>query len=129
MKGLFKEFKEFAMQGNVLDLAVGVVLGAAFGAIVKSLVDDIIMPLVGILLGGVNISQLSVKVGAAVLKYGSFLQAIINFIIIAFSIFIFVKAINTAANKFRRKEEEQIEEAVDEHLILLTEIRDLLANK
>ncbi|WAW14270.1 large conductance mechanosensitive channel protein MscL [Peptostreptococcus equinus] len=129
MKGLFKEFKEFAMQGNVLDLAVGVVLGAAFGAIVKSLVDDIIMPLVGILLGGVNISQLSVKVGSAVLKYGSFLQAIINFIIIAFSIFIFVKAINTAANKFRRKEEEQIEEAVDEHLILLTEIRDLLANK
>lgn len=130
MKGLLKEFKEFAMQGNVLDLAVGVVLGAAFGAIVKSFVDDIIMPLVGILLGGIDISGLSVKVGTAVLKYGSFLQAIINFLIIAFCVFMFVKVIVTASSRFKKEEvAEEVEEAIDEHLVLLTEIRDLLAKK
>lgn len=130
MKGLLKEFKEFAMQGNVLDLAVGVVLGAAFGAIVKSFVDDIIMPLVGILLGGIDIAGLSVKVGTAVLKYGSFLQAIINFLIIAFCVFMFVKVVVTASSRFKKEEvAEEVEEAIDEHLVLLTEIRDLLAKK
>lgn len=130
MKGFMKEFKEFAMKGNVLDMAVGVVIGAAFGAIVTALVEKVIMPLVGIIAGGVDISGLAVKVGSANLEYGAFLQAIINFLIIAFSVFVFVKIINTAAGKFK-KEEEAIEEvpAVDPQLELLTEIRDLLAKK
>ncbi|MDY2795077.1 MAG: large conductance mechanosensitive channel protein MscL [Peptostreptococcus porci] len=130
MKGFMKEFKEFAMKGNVLDMAVGVVIGAAFGAIVTALVEKVIMPLVGIIAGGVDISGLAVKVGSANLEYGAFLQAIINFLIIAFSVFVFVKIINTAAGKFK-KEEEVVEEvpAVDPQLELLTEIRDLLAKK
>ena len=128
MKGFLNEFKDFAMKGNVLDLAVGVVMGSAFGTIVTSLVEKIIMPLVGIIVGGVNIADLSVKVGNATLGYGAFLQAIINFLIIAFSIFLFVKAINTATRKFKKVEEEAAP-AVDPQLELLTEIRDLLAKK
>lgn len=128
MKGFLNEFKDFAMKGNVLDLAVGVVMGSAFGTIVTSLVEKIIMPLVGIIVGGVNIADLSVKVGNAILGYGAFLQAIINFLIIAFSIFLFVKAINTATSKFKKAEEEAAP-AVDPQLELLTEIRDLLAKK
>ena len=128
MKGFLNEFKDFAMKGNVLDLAVGVVMGSAFGTIVTSLVEKIIMPLVGIIVGGVNIADLSLKVGNATLGYGAFLQAIINFLIIAFSIFLFVKAINTATNKFKKAEEEAAP-AVDPQLELLTEIRDLLAKK
>ena len=122
MKGFLNEFKDFAMKGNVLDLAVGVVMGSAFGTIVTSLVEKIIMPLVGIIVGGVNIADLSVKVGNATLGYGAFLQAIINFLIIAFSIFLFVKAINTATSKFKKAEEEAAP-AVDPQLELLTEIR------
>lgn len=128
MKSFLNEFKDFAMKGNVLDLAVGVVMGSAFGAIVTSLVEKIIMPLVGILVGGVNIADLSIKVGNATLGYGAFLQAIINFLIIAFSIFLFVKAINTATSKFKKSEEEA-GPAVDPQLELLKEIRDLLAKK
>lgn len=128
MKGFLNEFKDFAMKGNVLDLAVGVVMGSAFGTIVTSLVEKIIMPLVGIIVGGVNIADLSVKVGNATLGYGAFLQAIINFLIIVFSIFLFVKAINTATSKFKKAEEEAAP-AVDPQLELLTEIRDLLAKK
>jgi large conductance mechanosensitive channel protein len=128
MKGFLNEFKDFAMKGNVLDLAVGVVMGSAFGTIVTSLVEKIIMPLVGIIVGGVNIADLSLKVGNATLGYGAFLQAIINFLIIAFSIFLFVKAINTATSKFKKAEEEAAP-AVDPQLELLTEIRDLLAKK
>lgn len=128
MKGFLNEFKDFAMKGNVLDLAVGVVMGSAFGTIVTSLVEKIIMPLVGIIVGGVNIADLSVKVGNSTLGYGAFLQAIINFLIIAFSIFLFVKAINTATSKFKKAEEEAAP-AVDPQLELLTEIRDLLAKK
>ncbi len=128
MKGFLNEFKDFAMKGNVLDLAVGVVMGSAFGTIVTSLVEKIIMPLVGIIVGGVNIADLSLKVGNATLGYGAFLQAIINFLIIAFSIFLFVKAINTATSKFKKAKEEAAP-AVDPQLELLTEIRDLLAKK
>lgn len=128
MKGFLNEFKDFAMKGNVLDLAAGVVMGSAFGTIVTSLVEKIIMPLVGIIVGGVNIADLSLKVGNATLGYGAFLQAIINFLIIAFSIFLFVKAINTATSKFKKAEEEAAP-AVDPQLELLTEIRDLLAKK
>ena len=128
MKGFLNEFKDFAMKGNVLDLAVGVVMGSAFGTIVTSLVEKIIMPLVGIIVGGVNIADLSVKVGNATLGYGAFLQASNNFLINAFSIFLFVKAINTATSKFKKAEEEAAP-AVDPQLELLTEIRDLLAKK
>lgn len=129
MKSFLNEFKNFAMKGNVLDLAVGVVIGAAFGAIVTALVDNIIMPLVGIIVGGVDISKLSINVGSASLGYGAFLQAIINFLIIAFSVFLFVKAINVAMSKFKKEEEEAITPTLDPSVELLTEIRDLLAKK
>ncbi|GAA0383637.1 large-conductance mechanosensitive channel protein MscL [Paenibacillus motobuensis] len=124
--GILKEFKEFALKGNVLDLAVGVVIGGAFGKIVASLVSDVIMPLVGILLGGVDLSGLVLKIGEAKLTYGVFLQTVIDFLIISAAIFLFIKAIN----KFKRKEETQpaAEEAPkpSNEEVLLTEIRDLL---
>jgi large conductance mechanosensitive channel len=96
---MFKEFKEFAMNGSVLDLAVGVVIGGAFGKIVDSLVNDIIMPIAGILTGGVNFSSLSYKVGEAELKYGNFIQAAFTFTIVAFVLFMIVKAANKAKSK------------------------------
>ena len=130
MKNFINEFKEFAFRGNVLDLAVGVVIGAAFTTIVSSLVEDIIMPLVGMLTGGHDISALSVKIGTAKLAYGSFLQAIINFLIIALVVFIFIKIINTAAAKFKREEGVEAEEveipAAEQYL---KDIRDLLAKE
>ena len=92
---MFKEFKEFVMRGNVLDMAVGVIIGGAFGKIVGSLVNDILMPLVGSAMGGVNFSELSSNVGAAVIKWGVFVQSIIDFLIIAFVIFVIVKAANS----------------------------------
>jgi large conductance mechanosensitive channel len=97
---LGSEFKEFAMKGSVIDLAVGVVIGAAFGKIVDSLVNDIIMPIVGILIGGYDFSKLAVKVGEAEIKYGNFIQTSLNFIIIAFVLFMVIKAIN----KMKRNE-------------------------
>lgn len=130
MKNFINEFKEFAFRGNVLDLAVGVVIGAAFTTIVSSLVEDIIMPLVGMLTGGHDISALSVKIGTAKLAYGSFLQAIINFLIIALVVFMFIKIINTAAAKFKREEGVEAEEveipAAEQYL---KDIRDLLAKE
>ncbi|KIL52571.1 hypothetical protein KP77_05980 [Jeotgalibacillus alimentarius] len=122
---MLKEFREFAMRGNVLELAIAVVLGAAFGKIVTALVENIIMPIVGIILGGVNFSALALTVGNAEVTYGIFIQAIIDFIIVAFAIFLFVKLIN----RFKRKEEVKEEAAapvVDPQTELLTEIRDLL---
>lgn len=118
------EFKDFIAKGNVLDLAVGVVIGGAFGKIVTSLVDDIIMPIVGALIGGVDFTGLSVKIGEANITYGNFVQNIIDFLIIALCIFIFIKFIS----RFKRKEEEEIVEEVkkDEQIVLLEEIRDLL---
>lgn len=91
---MLKEFKEFAMRGNVMDLAIGVIIGGAFGAIVTSLVNDILMPLVGLALGGVDFSSLAIQVGDATIKYGAFIQAIVNFLIIAFVIFQIVRAMN-----------------------------------
>lgn len=127
MKEFLNDFKKFAMKGNVLDMAIGVVMGSAFGAIVTALVEKIIMPLVGILIGGINIQGLSIEVGSAKLEYGAFLQAVINFLIIAFSIFMFIKLIGKAMDKFKKEEviEEKVEE-VDPQIELLTEIRDLL---
>lgn len=106
-KGFFGEFKEFIMRGNVLDLAVGVIIGGAFQAIVSSLVDDILMPLIGIVLGKVDFSALMVKVGDASISYGKFITAIINFLIMAFVIFIIVKSINGLSEKLSKKEEEE----------------------
>jgi len=98
---MLKEFKEFVMRGNVLDLAVAVIIGGAFGKIISSLVNDILMPLVGLVLGGVNFSELAFTVGEAVVKWGAFVQAIVDFLIIAFVIFMIVKA----ANSTKKKEE------------------------
>ncbi len=117
-----KEFKQFAVRGNVVDLAVAVVIGAAFGKIVSSLVDGIIMPLIGLLLGGINVADKSFTVGAAVVKWGSFLQTIIDFTLIAFAIFVVVKGINLLMRKEEKKAE--AEPTLQEQLLM--EIRDLL---
>ncbi|WP_285228861.1 large conductance mechanosensitive channel protein MscL [Paenibacillus sp. ISL-20] len=121
---LLKEFKTFALKGNVLDLAIGVIIGAAFGKIVSSLVSDIIMPVIGLLLGGVNLSGLDATIGDATLTYGVFLQTVVDFLIVSFSIFIFIRTLN----RFKRKEETKAEEppAPSKEELLLTEIRDLL---
>lgn len=131
---MLKEFKEFALKGNVVDLAVAVVIGGAFGKIVSSLVDDILMPAIGVLLGGINFSDLKYVITPAVgdvaevaIRYGAFLQATVDFLIIAFSIFLFVKLIAVGKKK---KEEEAVaapEEAPE--VVLLEEIRDLLKTK
>ncbi len=134
--GLIKEFKEFAMRGNVLDMAVGIVIGGAFGKIVSSFVEDILMPPIGVLLGGVNFTDLKVVFKQAVmdgenvvtpevaLRYGNFIQVIFDFLIIAFAIFMLIKAVN----KFNKKKEEApaAPEAPPADVQLLTEIRDLL---
>ena len=91
---MLKEFKDFAMRGNVMDLAIAVVLGGAFGKIIASLVNDILMPLIGLLLGGISFADLSVTVGDAVVKYGSFIQTIVDFVIVAFVIFMLVRTMN-----------------------------------
>ncbi|WP_284139604.1 MULTISPECIES: large conductance mechanosensitive channel protein MscL [unclassified Virgibacillus] len=122
---MWKDFKEFAFKGNVLDLAVAVVIGTAFGKIVSSLVDNIIMPVVSILLQGIKFSNLSKQVKGIEIQYGEFIQSIVDFFIIAFSIFLFVRLLM----KFKRKKEEEkvVEEVkVDPKEALLTEIRDLL---
>jgi len=121
---MLQEFKSFAMKGNVVDLAVGVIIGAAFGKIVASLVEDVIMPLVGTLLGGVNFSGLAMTVGSATLKYGKFLQTCLDFLIIAWAIFIAVKLINRL-----RKEEPAAPAAPPKQEVLLEEIRDLLKKR
>jgi large conductance mechanosensitive channel len=124
--GMWKEFKSFAIKGNVLDLAVAVVIGAAFGKIVSSLVADIIMPLVGLLSGGIDLGKLTFTYLDAEVKYGIFLQSVVDFFIISFSIFMVVKV----ANRFKHKETVKVEvvetPAPDPEIALLTEIRDLL---
>lgn len=119
---MWKDFKEFIAQGNVMDLAVGIIIGAAFGQIVSSLVDNVIMPLVGILLGGINFTSLNFTIGNANVEYGIFIQSVVDFLIIAFSIFIVIRLLN----KLRKKQEEKEEEPIDEQIELLKEIRDLL---
>jgi len=119
---MLKEFKEFIAQGNVLDLAIGIIIGAAFGEIVNSLVDNIIMPIVGLFMGGIDFTGLSIKIKDAEIAYGMFIQNVVSFFIIAFSIFLFVKLINT----LRRKQDEEEEEEIEENIQLLSEIRDLL---
>ena len=124
--GFVKEFKEFAMKGNVMDMAVGVIIGGAFGKIVSSLVDDVLMPLIGVVTGGVDFTGLIAKVGDAEVKYGVFIQNIIDFLIIAFCIFLMIKAMN------KMKKEEPAEPAAPAGPTqeeLLAEIRDLLKAK
>ncbi len=137
--GFITEFKEFAMRGNVIDLAVGVVIGGAFGKIISSLVNDVVMPVIGKMLGGVNFSDLAVvltpaqmgadgkEVAAAVLlRYGAFIQSIIDFALIALAIFMAIKVIN----RMQRKKEEAPAPAVPaEDIVLLTEIRDALRSR
>lgn len=127
MKKFINEFKDFISRGNVLDMAVGVIIGGAFGKIVTSLVNDIIMPLVGIIIGGHDFSGLVLKINDAKITYGIFIQNVVDFLIVAFCIFVFIKGIN----KFKRKtkeepkvEQEEIKKS--DEVLLLEEIRDLL---
>ena len=131
---MLKEFKQFALKGNVLDLALAVIIGGAFSKIVASLVKDLIMPLLGILLGGINFSTLALNISISgkpvvPINYGLFIQAIIDFIIIAFSLFIFIKAITSVKKKKVEKVEEVIVIVPSNEEVLLTEIRDLLKEK
>ena len=131
---IMKEFKEFAVKGNVVDMAVGIIIGAAFGKIISSFVGDVIMPPIGVLLGGVDFSNLAVTnqeaAGAApavVISYGKFIQTVVDFAIIAFAIFIAVKAMNALKRKEEEAPQAPPEPSVQE--VLLAEIRDLLKEK
>lgn len=126
---MMKEFRDFAMRGNVVDMAVGIVIGGAFGKIVTSFVNDVLMPPIGLALGGVDFSELAVTlqeasgdVAAVTLKYGAFIQTVIDFIIIAFAIFMVVKAMNN----LKKKEEAAPPPKPSEEVTLLTEIRDMM---
>lgn len=119
---MIKEFKKFIARGNVLDLAVGVVMGSSFSNIVTSLVNDIIMPFVGLLIGGIDFTNINIRIGDATIAYGNFMQNVVNFLIIAFSIFMFIKFINKLSHQQEKKEEKKI----DPQIKLLEEIRDEL---
>jgi large conductance mechanosensitive channel len=132
--GMVKEFKEFAMKGNMMDMAVGIIIGAAFGKIVSSVVADVLMPPLGLLLGGVNFAALKLTLKEAVgqtaavtLNYGAFLQTVVDFVIVAFAIFLMIKGINS----LRKKQEEAPAAPAPppNQEILLAEIRDLLKNR
>lgn len=130
MSKFLNEFKDFAMRGNVLDLAVGVIIGGAFGKIVSSVVDDILMPLVGMALGGLDFKNLSLTIGKAQVMYGNFIQNVIDFLIVAFCIFLIVKGINSLTKKKNEEPaapEAPVEPSNEEKL--LSEIRDLLKSK
>ncbi len=123
------EFKKFIMRGNIVDMAVGVIIGSSFSSIVTSLVNDILMPVIGVFLGGVDFTSLKVTVlNDAVISYGTFIQNVINFLIIAFSVFLFVKIVNSILDRFREKKEDERENKPkkSDEVVLLEEIRDLL---
>jgi large conductance mechanosensitive channel len=129
--GMIKEFKEFAVKGNVVDMAVGIIIGAAFGKIVSSFVADVVMPPIGVLLGGVDFTNLTVilkeaagKEPAVVLSYGKFIQTMVDFTIVAFAVFLMVKAVNSL-----KKKEEETPSDPPKQEVLLTEIRDILKEK
>mgnify|MGYP004457292345 FL=1 len=123
------EFKKFIMKGDVVDLAVGVIIGGAFGKIVTSLVNDILMPIIGVLIGGIDFSNLSIDFIDAKIMYGSFIQQVLDFLIISLCIFIFVKVIGKITNKKEIEEESEKENKKTDEVILLEEIRDLLKEK
>lgn len=139
--GMVKEFKEFALKGNMVDMAVGIIIGGAFGLIIKSLIDDVIMPLVGSVTGGVDFSNMYIPLSdkitegasladarteGAVFAYGNFITVLINFLILAFVIFIMVKMMNKAKKKFEAEKEAAPPAAPAADIVLLGEIRDLL---
>lgn len=135
MQGVWNEFKTFAVKGNALDMAVGVIIGSAFGKIISSIVNDIFMPAIGLLLGGIDFSSLQIQIGEASIRYGAFIMSVVDFLIIAFCLFLMVKAINriTATTNSLVKSEVEVEEEtkdlpppVSKEEALLTEIRDLL---
>lgn len=140
---IIKEFRQFIARGNVIDLAVGVIIGSAFGKIVSSIVDDLIMPPIGLIIGGINFSDIKIilrqpyvdaagkQFPALSLNIGNFLQVLLNFIIIAICIFLIVKAVNKLENEFikKKQEEEKKEAKKDPQVELLTEIRDLLKTR
>ena len=121
-----REFKEFISRGNVIDMAVGTIIGAAFGKIVTSIVNDILMPLIGLVIGGIDFTGLSWTIKEAKISYGNFIQNVIDFLIVAACIFIFVKILSSFNRKKEEKEEIKEEVVVDEKIELLKEIRDLL---
>lgn len=123
---MFAEFRKFIAKGNVIDLAVAVILGAAFTAIVTSLTNDIIMPLIGVVLGGVDFATLSIQVGEATVAYGLFIQAIINFVLIALVLFFMVRSINKMQERSKKEEAPAAPPGPSEEVKLLAEIRDLL---
>lgn len=136
---ILKEFRDFAMRGNVVDMAVGIVIGGAFGTIVRSMVDDVLMPPIGMALGRVDFSELKLilqrasvaedgkEIAEVAIRYGSFINAMISFIIVAFALFIVIKAMNTARTRFEKKAEEvKPVAATPEDVLVLREIRDLL---
>ena len=129
VKKELSEFKKFVSRGNVVDMAVGVIVGGAFGKIVTSLVNDILMPLIGTILGGLDFSNLSIKINDATIAYGAFIQSVVDFLIIAFCIFMMVKLFEKF--KFEEKKEEVKEEVPkkSDEVVLLEEIRDLLKKK
>ncbi len=135
--GIIKEFKEFAVKGNVIDLAVGVIIGGAFGKIVSSMVDDVIMPPIGMLVGGVDFSDLKLVlkeaaegVPAVTLNYGMFLQRTFDFTIVAFAVFLLVKSINSLRKRIEQEKTVEVASPADSKSeVLLTEIRDLLRSR
>lgn len=131
-----KEFREFAVKGNVVDMAVGIIIGAAFGKIVSSLVSDVVMPPIGVLIGGVNFSDLALVIkeatadsAAVTIAYGQFIQTILDFTIVAFAIFLMIKVINKLKREEAPVEEAPAEAEVSEETKLLIEIRDLLKSQ
>ena len=131
MKSLIKEFKEFISQGNVMSMAIGIIIGGAFTTIVSSVVDDIIGPIIGLICGGLDFSSLSFGIGDAQIMFGNFIQAVINFLITAIVLFLIIKTFNAAkdkADKLRKKEEAEEAAAAEpsEEILLLREIRDSL---
>ncbi|WP_413838893.1 large-conductance mechanosensitive channel protein MscL [Desulfobacula sp.] len=132
--GMMKEFKDFAIKGNVIDMAVGIIIGTAFGKIVSSFVADVIMPPIGVLVGGIDFSKLaftiqeaSENIPAVVISYGKFIQTAVDFIIIAFAIFMVIKGINSLKQKEEQAPKQPAKPSTQE--VLLTEIRDLLKNR
>lgn len=129
MKKFIAEFKEFALKGNMVDLAIGMIIATSFNAVVKSIVDDVMMPLFGILLGGKDFSGLAIKVGEAQIKYGMLIQNLINFVIIAFCLFLMVKVMNKLKNPKPVEEAPAAPAPKPDDIVLLEEIRDLLAKE
>jgi len=130
MQNFVKEFKEFAIKGNVLDLAIGVIIGGAFGKIVSSLVTDVIMPLIGVLVGTVDFKELKMVVGKSTVTYGNFIQNIFDFLIVAFVIFLTIKTLNSFKRKQKAAEATTpVFPISSKEVVLLTEIRDILAKK